>query len=147
MASFSDKDLADMRKRIADKSKPATVLEAVMPAAKGKTAPRDRGMNSTEAKYARHLKDEVIAGRILWFDFECMKIRLADRCFYNPDFMVMDADGHIIFVDTKALWKSIGKPGITEDALIKMKGVAEKYPMFTFKATWEQDGIWKERIF
>lgn len=136
-----------MRKRIAAGAKPSPVVEAVIPSAKGKTAPRDRGMNGTEAKYAKHLKAEMIAGRILWFDFECMKLRLADKCFYHPDFMVMDADGHIIFADTKALWKSIGKPGITEDALIKMKGVAEKYPMFTFKATWEQDGIWKERIF
>lgn len=147
MGSFSDKDLADMRRRIADKMKPSSVVEAVTPRAKGNVHERDRGMNKTEMAYRRHLEGEKREGRILWFDYECMKLRLADRCFYTPDFMVMDADGHIIFVDTKALWKSIGKPGIAEDALIKMKGVAEKYPMFTFKATWEQDGIWKERIF
>lgn len=115
--------------------------------AKGKTQPRDRGMNGEERKYAAHLEAEKRADRILFYDFECMKIRLSDTSGYSPDFMVMDCDGHIIFVDVKAYWKKQGKPGITEDSLQKMKNAGEKYPMFTFKAVWCVDGVWHERVF
>lgn len=150
MSNFTTADIAAMRKRIADKLDVEPLADykaAYGTKAKGKTEPRDRGMNKTEARYAAHLEREKSAGRILFYDYECMKVRLADTCGYTSDFMIMDADGHIIFADTKAYWQKQGKPGITDDALVKMKVVGERYWMFTFKAVWEVDGVWHERTF
>jgi hypothetical protein len=111
--------------------------------AKGNTKPRDRGMNKTEAAYARHLFHSDIA----YYAFEPIKFRLADNTYYTPDFLVMRTDGSLRFVDTKAWWAGAKKVGVTEDALVKMKVVAEQFPMFTFLMTWERNGVWEERVF
>lgn len=117
------------------------------PSARGVTEPRDRGMNKTEAKYARHLQGEKEAGRINAYWYEGWKIRIADNCYWTPDFVVIDCDGFVEWHDCKAYWRKAGKVGITDDAAVKMKAAAEIYPQVKVLATWEQDGIWKQRIF
>ena len=108
---------------------------------------RDRGMNKTERKYSLYLKALLRAGEIAWFEYEPIKLRLADACQYIPDFMVVTKDGHIEIHDTKAWWAKAKKVGIEGDSLVKMKGIAEKYPMFKVLATWEKDGKWEQRVF
>jgi len=139
--SFTKADAEALQKRVQEKkgvTKSTTPIKA-----KGKVGARDRGMNKTEAKYAQHLFHQEVA----YYAFEPMKFRLADNTYYTPDFLVMGMDGSLRFVDTKAYWKKAGKVGVEDDALVKMKVVAEQFPMFTFLMTWEKDGAWEERVF
>ena len=63
-----------------------------------------RQMNKTETAYFRELRDQMAVGLIKWFDYECMKFRLADSTFYTPDFAVMLASGQIELHEVKGFW-------------------------------------------
>ena len=139
---FSKEEVEKMLKRVEEK-RPSAVLGTVVKA-RGKTKPRERGMNKTEAAYDKYLKAHP---DVVFHAFEPVKLRLADSCSLTPDFMVMLSDGSISFRDTKAYWTSAKKVGVTDDSLAKMKVAAEMYPMFTFTMTWNKDGVWEERVF
>ena len=85
-------------------------------------------MNKTEAKYAAYLELLKQAGEVLWYAFEGMKFKLADACFYEPDFAVMLADGSMEMHEVKG-----AKAIFQDDAKVKIKVAAQKYP-FKFKA-------------
>jgi hypothetical protein len=78
-------------------------------------------MNRTEAAYAQQLEARKLAGKISWYRFEGWKFRLADGCFYTPDFAVMLADGSLEAHEVKGFW--------TDDARVKVKVAAEMYPV------------------
>jgi hypothetical protein len=84
-------------------------------------------MNKTEEAYARHLDDRILAGEVLWWSFEALKLRLADNTFLEPDFLVLAASGALEVHDTKG-----GRGVYTDDARVKMKVAAETFP-FTFR--------------
>lgn len=81
-------------------------------------------MNKTEARYAEHLRERMTAGEVVWFKFEAVKLRLADKTFYSPDFLVLPADGFLEVHEVKG-W-------MEEDANVKIKVAASLYP-FRFK--------------
>ncbi len=99
-------------------------------------------MNKTEAAYERHLNSRLNSGELLWYKFEGVKLRLADKTFYSPDFFVMRKDGVLEVRETKGFW--------TDDAKVKIKVAASIYP-FVFKAIYaipkKQGGGWKEEDF
>lgn len=145
--AFTKEQLDAMLARVKErKQQPSSILGEVVKA-KGKTKPRDSGMNKTEARYSIHLEALKQKGEVAWYAFEAWKLRLTDTSSWTPDFVVMLADGSIELHDCKAYWKKKGKPGIEPDALEKMKQAAETYWMLTVKAVWEVDGKWHERIF
>lgn len=85
------------------------------------------GMNKTEARF----KCEVLDGTdgVLHVVFAGVKLRLADRTWYTPDFVVWtDAGVHVW--EIKGSWKSPHQ----EDSRVKLKVAAELYPQFTFFA-------------
>lgn len=82
------------------------------------------GMNKTEAAYAEHLLLRQHAGEVVWFAFEAVKLRLADKTFYTPDFAVMLADGTIEQHEVKGF--------MYDDAAVKIKVAASLYP-FVFR--------------
>jgi len=82
-------------------------------------------MNKTESAYERYLKSIEQTGDVLWYRFEGLKLRLADGCFYTPDFAVMAADGVIECHEVKGTWM--------DDARVKIKVAAAEYP-FRFVA-------------
>ncbi len=82
-------------------------------------------MNKTEAAYERDLRDALSLGDIQWYRFEGVKLRLADKTFYTPDFAVMAADGVMEMHEVKGHW--------LDDARAKIKIAAEQYP-FRFRA-------------
>ena len=82
-------------------------------------------MNTTETKYADHLELRKRGGDILWWKFEGIKLRLADKTFLTIDFAVMRLSGQIELHDIK------GGP-IMEDANVKIKVAAEMYPFQFF---------------
>lgn len=91
--------------------------------AKGRKPQIPGAMNKTEARYAAYLDEKVRVGEYLFYRFEAVKFRLADRTFYTPDFYVMRPDGEIEIHEIKGGF-------ITEDALIKFKIAAEQFAEF-----------------
>lgn len=82
-------------------------------------------LNRTEQNYAGHLETQKQLGAVLWYEFEAIKLRLADNTFYTPDFAVMAADGVLELHETKGFWE--------DDARVKIKVAASLFP-FRFKA-------------
>lgn len=78
-------------------------------------------MNKTEAAYQERLEWLKNTGKVLWFKFEGMKFRLADKTFYTPDFAVMNEFGEIEIHEVKGHW--------VDDARVKIKVAASMYPM------------------
>lgn len=77
-------------------------------------------MNKTEKAYADFLELRKRAGEILWYKFEGIKLRLADKTFLTPDFAIMNADCSIQLDDIKGF--------MMDDANVKIKVAAELYP-------------------
>lgn len=86
------------------------------------------GMNKTEARFKR----EVLSVDGVWDVFyESIKLRLADRTWYTPDFAVIRLGGaRMEFYEVKGSWKAPHQ----EDSRVKLKVAAELYPQFTFFA-------------
>lgn len=78
-------------------------------------------MNQTEAKYAQRLELLKHAGEILWYEFEPANLRLADKCFYKIDFMVLTSGMELQVHEVKGGY-------MTDDSLVKIKAAAEKFP-------------------
>jgi len=99
-------------------------------------------MNNTEKAYAHHLELLKRAGEIAYYSFDNINLRLADNTFYKPDFLVMRSDGQLEIHEVKGQW--------TDDALVKIKVAADKFP-FKFiaimKQTKRNGGGWDIRDF
>jgi hypothetical protein len=99
-------------------------------------------MNKTESAYAERLKMLKYAGKVQWYKFEGLKLRLADNTFYTPDFAVMGADGVIECHEVKGRWM--------DDARAKIKVAADMYP-FRFIAVRtrpkKDGGGWDTEVF
>ena len=111
------------------------------PQAKGRR-PRNRAvgyeadrMNKLEEKYAAHLELQRQAGQIVFWRYEAIKFRLADRTWYGPDFWVMRPDGTMEIHETKGFME--------DDANVKIKAVAEQFPEFMFVLVKERKGQWE----
>lgn len=91
-------------------------------------------MNKTEAAYAADLEMQRRAGEILWYLFEGVKLRLADKTFLTPDFVVMNSLCEIELHEVKGFMQ--------EDANVKLKVAAERFP-FKFKLIRRaKGGVW-----
>ena len=82
-------------------------------------------MNGLEEKWADQLELLKISGMILAWSFESVGLRLADRTFYYPDFLVV-CPNHFELHEVKGHWE--------DDARVKFKVAAEQFPWFVFKA-------------
>ncbi|RUT30927.1 DUF1064 domain-containing protein [Pseudomonas sp. PAMC 29040] len=95
-------------------------------------------MNKTEEAYAAYLEQQKHAGQVLWYKFEGIKLRLADKTFYTVDFFVMPASRELEAHEVKGFW--------TDDARVKIKVAAGMYPVFKFvaikKASKSDGGGW-----
>jgi hypothetical protein len=95
-------------------------------------------MNETEKRYAGHLDLQKQSGDILEWWFEAMNLRLGDKCFYKVDFLVLTADHELQVHEVKGFW--------TDDALVKIKTAADKFP-FRFVAIRWVKKAWDHRWF
>ena len=98
-----------------------------------------RGMNRTEAAYAEQLEADRLAGIVASWRYEAIKLRLADKTWYTPDFFVITTAGGIDMVEVKGWWR--------DDARVKIKVAAEMYPEFRFRAVSRTGGGWKMEAF
>lgn len=94
---------------------------------------RSGQMNRTEQAYALTLEARKQSGDIAWYKFEGLKLRLADKTFYTPDFFVMLANGEFEAHEVKGFWQ--------DDARVKIKVAAENYPL-KFVAVKKVKGGW-----
>ena len=107
-------------------------------------------MNKTEARYADHLKLRVAAGEVIRFYFEAIKLRIAERCFYTPDFLVLG--GSAVAWDGFEFHEVKGRKGESyyaqEDAVVKIKAAAALFPYWTFRIVWPAPGSsgWREKV-
>jgi hypothetical protein len=119
-------------------SKPETPLQRMQALGRLKAG----RMNKTEAAYSQHLEGMKIAGVVLWFEFEAVTLRLADRTRYTPDFAVLLATGAFELHEVKGHWQ--------DDARVKIKLAAERFP-FRFlavrKLRAKQGGGWATEAF
>jgi hypothetical protein len=95
-------------------------------------------MNRTESAYAEHLRNEEHAGRVIWWKFEAIKLRLADATFYTPDFLVLPSDSCLEVHEVKGFWR--------DDARVKIKVAASLFP-FRFIAITRKNGGWEREDF
>jgi hypothetical protein len=111
--------------------------------AKTYNRPTPGAMNKGEQKYSKYLQIMKLAGEVDDFWFEGIKLRIGPsgaRCMYTPDFLVQRTDGTLELVDVK------GRKGDSywaeDDAKVKMRAVADKYP-FRMVIVWpKKDGSW-----
>jgi len=125
---FTEQELAAMK---LNREQPA---EAPAPRPPRHAMPKTDGMNKLEARYAREVLDiRQMAKEIIGWKYEAVKLRLADRTWYTPDFMVV-FEYHIELHETKGHWE--------DDARVKIKVAAEMFREFQFRAVQWKKGIW-----
>lgn len=97
--------------------------------------------NKLEQSYEQHLELRRQAGEIQWYKFEGIKFRLADECFFTPDFAVLLANGEMEIHEVK------GSKAIFQcDAKAKIKVASEMYPfrfIVVFQIPKKNGGGWE----
>jgi hypothetical protein len=90
-----------------------------------KPRPAPRGtMNGDERRYAEHLNRLKLAGELLDWKFDSLKLRLAENTFYTVDFF-------LTFTDRFECHEIKGF--LRDDANVKFKVAAALYPGFVWK--------------
>lgn len=91
-------------------------------------------MNKLEAAYAAELERRKRAGEVERWLYEAVKLRLADRTFYTPDFFVVLPDGEVQVHEAKGFMQ--------DDAAVKLKVAAATFPFafYLVKAKLKRDG-------
>lgn len=118
--------------------------------ARGRQGQTAKGvMNRTEAKFAVHLGILKAAGEVLSFHYEALKFCIVPgvsgkriAVHYTPDFVVLRADRELEMIDVK------GGAGWEDDAKIKIKAAAERFPEFHWVGyTLTKAGQWEREEF
>jgi hypothetical protein len=79
-------------------------------------------MNKIERDFSAVLTAMKVRGEMRWWKHEEVKFRLANLCWYIPDFVCLMADGHLEVYECK---------GFTEgDAAVKLRMFHEEHPEF-----------------
>lgn len=86
-------------------------------------------LNKTEKAYRDLLEEQKTSGEILWYSFDSIKLRLANNTFLSVDFFILTKDFKLQAIDVKGSLAII-----TDDAKVKMKVAADKFPLEFFYA-------------
>jgi hypothetical protein len=115
-------------------------IQSVKPAKRPRPRPKHTpgAMNKLETLFLQsYLTPRIFSGEFLSAEFESVKLRLAKTTFYTPDFLVATPN-EFIFFEVKGFWE--------DDARVKIKVAADKYPHFKFiavqKAKAKDPGQW-----
>jgi hypothetical protein len=85
-----------------------------------------RQRTSLQADWASALEIRRLSGEIVYWREESVSLRLAQRTWYRPDFLVVMAGGSVELHEVKGHWE--------DDARVKWKVAAEAFPFFLFRA-------------
>lgn len=88
-----------------------------------------------EAAYERHLEVLKRAGVIAGFRYEGLKVRLARRTWFTPDFLVILPDGTVEIHEVKGFRR--------DDAMVKLKVAAELYACWRWFLVTRESSGWK----
>ena len=106
------------------------------PAARGVVGRHRNGeMNGLEREWFNALELRRHAGEFTHVYFEQMTFKIGPDLRYTPDFMVMTADGSIVFYEAKGFFR--------DDSRVKIVAAAEMFPMFVFYLVRKERGMWK----
>jgi len=96
---------------------------------------KERGpqLNKTEQRFLAYLTQQ--AGTIVLS--QRIKLRLANKTWYTPDFFVLDPVNRITVYEVKGFMR--------DDAAVKLKVAAEQYPFFRFALVFWKRGQWDIR--
>ena len=100
-------------------------------------------MNKTEAKFADYLEQLKHMKEIKAWNFEPIKFTLArnvkgarNATSYTPDFLAV-YPAWLTFYEVKGFWR--------DDALVKIKVAADKFPWFKWYAVqWKKEWVFKQ---
>lgn len=96
---------------------------------------REKGMNKTEREFSEILDHAVENGEILRWQFEEISLKIAPSTRYIPDFIAVMPNGN---------WQVFEIKGhLEDDAAVKFKAAAEKYPEISFHMLKKQKGKWE----
>jgi hypothetical protein len=122
-----------------------------VPYAHGRRRHKTGEINKTEAAYMAHLDLLIRLGEIQWrSEHEGVTVKLAKDLRYTADFAVLAADSILEFHDIKKRIKAKDKDGhhtgefkplIEDDALVKLKMVAQIWPVRVFTVI-DANGNW-----
>lgn len=92
--------------------------------------------NKLEQAFASRLGDELKLGRIRWWGYEPIKLKMGLGAWYTPDFGVVEKDSSFTFYETKGSF-------FREAAKVRFKVAKLKYPFFNFVvARKPPKGVW-----
>ena len=94
--------------------------------------------NKTEEEFGAFLELGKVAGEIVWYVFEGIRLKLADNTFYVPDYQALDKNMELIVYEVKGFW--------TEKARVKIKVAAAMFPfrfIAAMKVPKKDGGGWK----
>jgi hypothetical protein len=95
LKDLSTKALNDPRMKIQGISKAEPKPISVTP------VPHDRYKSDWERQYAEHLERRRLAGEITWWEYETIKIKLADKTWYKVDFALIPRGEPMEFHEVK----------------------------------------------
>ena len=98
---------------------------------KSKLPPGSR-MSKPEKLMGVFLLGRKAAGVILDCKYEAINLRLAEKCWYKPDWCLWLPDRSLVFVECKGGY-------IWDDAVVKYKAAAESWPCPFFRAKYMQN--------
>jgi len=101
----------------------------------GGRAQGGRGMNALEAAYDELLRGRLLLREIAGYSYQGVKFRLADRCWYTPDFLVITLDGRAEAHETKGF--------LEDDAAVKLRVMREAWPGIALVIVRREGGEWE----
>lgn len=112
----------------------AAAEEPAAPAATQPPAPpparATRYRSRLEAAYATHLAELQAGGAVAHWHYECVRFRLADGCWYKPDFAVIYADGAVDIVEVKGFSRNM------RESRVRWLSCAEHCPFPWMRFVW-----------
>jgi len=95
---------------------------------------REKKMNKTELAFSKILDKAKIEGEILRWNFEEISLKIGPNTRYIPDFVAVMPNGR---------WQVFEIKGhLEDDAAVKFKTAAEKYPEISFHMLRRIKGRW-----
>ncbi len=132
---WTEAQLADWQKRHGVQGAPNTADTSKVPflPAFGTLKDPFEKMNGLEREYAAHLESEK-GHSVVWWAYEAIRLKLADRTTYTPDFVVQRTSGALQIHETKGF--------LRDDASVKIKVAAAQFPFQFFLVRKSTAGWW-----
>lgn len=103
-------------------------------------------MNGTEKAFSEFAETHRQAGLILGWWFESITLHLAPGLSYTPDFLILELDMELTFIETKPSYKDTdGKVKVfaRDGSIDKVKVAANTFPFIFKMAVRQPDKNWK----